>query len=74
MEIHFNRREGIACLILSHLQYEKDKPAEEAKFLQNRHNDMLIWVCRKILRVNVVELIKKVTTRIDNPDAKVIYD
>ena len=74
MEIHFSRREGIACTILSHLQYEKDKPAEEAEFLQNRFNNTLIWICTKILKVNVIELFKKVSDKINNPNAKIVYD
>ena len=74
MEVHISKREKIACKIMSHLQFEKNKPAEESEFYDNRFNRALLWIVLRFLQVNPVDIVKKVDTCINHPETVVIYD
>ena len=69
MEVTITRREALACKILSHMQY--DKPGPEGKFYDNFFNRTLWWICKKILKVDVLDLIEKTVQFMNG--AKVIY-
>lgn len=74
MVIHISKRERYACKVLKHFHYDKpDDIFSEELFADCAFNKALVWICVRILKVNVIELIKKVQFYADNPSTEIIY-
>lgn len=58
MKVPFTNVELLAIRLLAHLQYDKTDP--NWVYYDNFYNGFICWFCVKILKVNIMDLFKRV--------------